>query len=125
MFKQIYVVAALVILAGAARAQDWGDLEGTFLFKGTPPTPAKINVDKDQQYCGPHNPVDETIVVNKENKGLANVVVYLMDTAKPKIHPDYEKDAKAEVVLDNEKCRFAPHIQGLRTGQTLIVGNKD
>jgi plastocyanin len=132
MFKHISLAMILAMVASAAMsqkavAQEWGDLEGTFVFKGTPPTPKKIVVDKDQQYCGPHNPVDESIVVNKENNGLANVVVYLMDPppAKPKIHPDYEKDAKAEVLIDNEKCRFAPHVQGIRTGQTLVVGNKD
>jgi plastocyanin len=127
MIRQILSVIVVGSLASAGYAQEWGDLEGTFLFKGTPPTPAKINVDKDQQYCGPHNPVDETIVVNKDNKGLANVVVYLNDPppAKQKIHPDYEKDAKAEVIVDNEKCRFAPHVQGIRAGQTLVLGNKD
>src|SRR5688572_5647668 len=105
MLQKILALTAVLVLVGTARAQEWGDLEGTFLFKGTPPTPKKVVVDKDQQYCGPHNPVDESIVVNKDNNGLANVVVYLNDPppAKPKIHPDYEKDAKAEVIVDNEK----------------------
>jgi hypothetical protein len=116
---------ALMALAGVAAAQEWGDLEGTFLYKGTPPTPAKLQITKDQEFCGKHNLVEETVAVNKDNKGVANVVVYLFETTKPKIHPDYEKDAKAKVVVDNENCRFAPHVQGMRTGQTLVVGNKD
>ena len=33
---------------------------------------------KDPEFCGKHQLVDETIVVNKDNKGLANVVVYLI-----------------------------------------------
>src|SRR5262245_26320894 len=115
----------MTALTGVAGAQEWGDLEGTFLYKGTPPTPAKLQITKDPEYCGKHNVVDEAIVVNKDNKGVANVVVYLMDQAKPKIHPDYEKDAKAKVTIDNENCRFSPHVQGIRTGQTLVVGNKD
>lgn len=124
MLKQVSFAIVLAGLASAARGQEWGDLEGTFLFKGTPPTPAKISADKDPEYCGKHNLVDESIVVNKDNKGLANVVVYLL--AKPaKIHPDYDKDAKAEIKLDNENCRFSPHVQGIRVGQTLVLGNKD
>jgi plastocyanin len=125
MFKHFAYSLALAAIAGAGFAQEWGDLEGTFVFKGTPPTPAKINVDKDQAFCGKHNLVDEKVVVNKENGGLANVVVYLFDQAKPKIHPDYEKTAKAEVVVDNANCRFEPHVSGLRVGQTLVLGNKD
>jgi hypothetical protein len=124
MLKQVSFAIVLAGLACAACGQEWGDLEGTFLFKGNPPTPAKISADKDPQYCGKHNLVDESIVVNKDNKGLANVVVYLL-AKPPKIHPDYDKDAKAEITLDNENCRFSPHVQGIRVGQTLVLGNKD
>ena len=48
-------------------------------------------------------------------------MVYLFDRRpKPKIHPDYDKDAKAEVMVDNENCRFEPHVPAIRTGQTLV-----
>jgi plastocyanin len=120
----VSLAIALGCLVVNAQGQEWGDLEGTFLFKGTPPTPAKITATKDPEFCGKHPLVEENVVVNKDNKGLQNVVVYL--SAAPKmIHPDYQKDAKAEVVLDNENCRFMPHVQGIRTGQTLVIGNKD
>jgi plastocyanin len=112
-------------VASVAGAQQWGDLEGQFLFKGTPPTPAKITPNKDVEVCGKHQLTEEALVVNPENKGIANVFVYLMDTAKPKIHPDYDKDARASIEIDNQNCRFAPHVQGIRVGQTLLVGNKD
>jgi hypothetical protein len=127
MLKQVLCVAVLAILASTASAQQWGNLSGTFLFKGTPSAPKKITPNKDEAVCGKHELVDESLVVNKDNKGIANVVVFLADTGKPKIHPDYDKPelAKAEVKLDNENCRFEPHVVGLRTGQTLIVGNKD
>ena len=125
MLKQLSIAIALAGLAGASSAQEWGDLDATFLYKGTPPTPAKIKAEKDPEFCGKHNLVDETLTVNKENHGLANVVVYLMDQAKPKIHPDYEKTAKDKIEVDNENCRFAPHVLGIRVGQTLVVGNKD
>ncbi len=125
MQKQALFVAIIAAWAGVASAQEWGDLTGTFVFKGAAPTAAKINVDKDPQFCGLHPLVDEAVVVNKENGGLANVAVYLMDATKPKIHPDYDKEAKAEIVVDNQNCRFEPHMLGIRTGQTLLIGNKD
>jgi plastocyanin len=125
MISRVSIALFVAALASPAFAQEWGDLEGTFLFKGTPPTPEKIVPTKDPEFCGKHPLEVENIVVNKDNKGLANVVVYLFDTAKPKIHPDYEKEAKVEVVVDNEKCRFTPHVAAIRTGQTLVVGNKD
>src|SRR5262245_9388442 len=125
MLKHLSIAVVLATSAGVASAQEWGDLEGTFTYKGTPPTPTKIKPEKDPEFCGKHNLVEETLVVNKANNGLTNVVVYLMDTAKPKIHPDYEKSAKEKVVVDNENCRFEPHVLGVRVGQPLVIGNKD
>lgn len=125
MLKRVFLTMVLIGWAGVAAAQEWGDLDGTFLFKGTPPTPAKIRPEKDPEFCGKHELFEEALTVNKENHGIANVVVYLMDTAKPKIHPDYEKTAKEKITIDNENCRFAPHILAVRVGQPLVIGNKD
>lgn len=127
MLKQLTLTtaAALALAAGTLRAQEWGDLEGTFVFKGAAPAPAKIVADKDPQFCGKHMLVEEQVTVNKDNGGLANVVVYLFDTAKPKIHPDYEKVAKNSLLINNENCRFTPHVATLWTSQTLTIGNVD
>ena len=54
MLKQLSIAMVVAGLASVAVGQEWGDLEGTFLFKGSPPTPAKINADKDPEYCGKH-----------------------------------------------------------------------
>ena len=123
--QQSLALALVIALPAFAQAQQWGDLEGTFVFKGTAPAPKKLEVTKDPEYCGKHNLVDESLVVNKENGGIANVVVYLFSPAKVAVHPDYEKAAKTEVKVDNENCRFNPRVQVLRTGQPLVIGNKD
>ena len=127
MFKQFLLAIVLGASAGVASAQQWGDLDGTFVYKGTPPAPMKITPEKDPEYCGKHPLVVENLVVNKENGGMANVVIYLFTAqgAKVEVHPDYAKTAKDEVRVDNHNCRFEPHVQGIRTGQTLVVGNKD
>ena len=39
--------------------------------------------------------------------------------------PEYEKTAKADVVVDNKDCRFEPHVSILRVGQTLVIKNSD
>jgi hypothetical protein len=106
-----------------AASGDWGNLSGRFVYDGSAPTPSPIQVTKDVEFCGKHNLVDESLVVNSGG-GLANVVVWLYE--KPsKIHPSYDETASETVVLDNENCRFEPRVCVLRTTQTLRVTNSD
>lgn len=127
-------VALLVItgcMVGAADhcwGQEWGTLKGQFVFDGAAPKPMPITVTKDAEFCGKHSLVSEDLVVDPQSKGIANIVVSLYlsrGSAEPAVHPDYAETAEAEVRIDNENCRFAPHIVPLRTTQILLVGNKD
>ncbi|HUE69982.1 MAG TPA: hypothetical protein VMP01_03765 [Pirellulaceae bacterium] len=122
--NKILATAALVLLSAApATAQEWGNLKMKFLLGGKAPTPPKLDITKDQAFCGMHNLVNERLTVGKGGE-LANVVVYLQ--AKPaKIHPDYQAELKKEVTIDNAKCRFEKHVTFIRTGQKLIIGNSD
>jgi plastocyanin len=122
--NKILAAAAVALLCTApAMAQEWGNLKMKFVVDGKAPAPPKLDITKDQAYCGMHNLVNERLTVGKGGE-LANVVVYL--SAKPtKIHPDYEAALKKEVKIDNSKCRFEPHVSFIRTGQKLIIGNSD
>ena len=108
-----------------AGAADWGTLKGKFIVDGDPGEPAALNVNKDVEYCGKHDLVDETIVVG-DGDALANVFVYLyLKRGKNvEIHPDLEEPGET-VVLDNRGCRFEPHAMVLRTGQALEIRNSD
>ncbi len=106
----------------------FGDLTMRFVYDGDAPAQQKINVTKDVEYCGPKMPLDETLVVDPDTKGIANVFVYLYlgsNDTPPEPHPSYAETADAKVLLDNIGCRFEPRACVLRTGQTLVVGNDD
>lgn len=105
---------------------DWGTLKGRFVLDGDPGEAAKLNVNKDVEFCGKHNLVDETIVAGDGGE-LANVFVYLyLKRGKTvDIHPDLETVGEEPVVLDNKGCRFEPHAAVVRTGQTFEVKNSD
>jgi hypothetical protein len=107
----------------AATADAWGNLTGIFLYDGPDPMPARLAITKDEQVCGKHNLVDESLMLGKD-KGLRNVVVFLTDK-KAAVHPDYEATANDTVKFDNDHCRFEPHIMALRTSQTLQIHNSD
>ena len=115
-------------LKNLPKASGWGDLKVRFVYDGTAPAPALTNVTKDQEYCGKFGLVDEAVVVNPENGGIKNIVATLSrgrDTSPMPIHDSYLEHARDQVVLDNNKCRFEPHVTLLWTPQTLVVKNSD
>ena len=52
-------------------------------------------------------------------------LVWVRGPKDVKVHPDYAKTAKDKVVLDNQHCRFEPHVLAMRTSQPLEVKNSD
>ena len=114
-------MAALVVAAfcSVTESAEWANLRGRFVYDGTPPAPKKLIPNKDVAFCGKFEIPDERLIVNQENGGIADIVIYLRKKPK-RISPAYD-----EVLLDNINCRFDPHVQLFRTGQTLVVGNKD
>jgi plastocyanin len=71
--------------------------------------------------------VSENLVVNKENNGIANLVLYPdSKTFDPKkADPSVKEPQIAKPVLDNNQCRFSPHFLVLKAGQELTVKNSD
>jgi hypothetical protein len=120
----LVLVAALV--SSASSAAEWGSLKGRFVVEGTPAKLPPLLINKDPEYCGQHNPVNEAVVVGKNN-GLVNAIVYLRAPLGKKIevNPDYDADLKKPVVLDNNGCSFKPHILLARVGQQVVVKNSD
>ena len=99
-----------------------------FVYDGTAPSPVPTTITKDQEFCGKFGLVDETLVVNPENNGIRNVVATLSrgrDSSAIPIHDSYLEHARDKVVLDNNKCRFEPHVTLLWTTQTLVLKNSD
>ncbi|MDP6446116.1 MAG: hypothetical protein QGG36_13570 [Pirellulaceae bacterium] len=123
----VVVAACLVAFVSTAHAQ-WGDLKVKFVYDGTAPKPAAIDVNKDTAFCGKHNLVQESLVINPKNGGVQNVIGYLYlgrGKKAPKPHPDYDKTAQAKIKFDNINCRFEPRVICLRTSQTVQLGNPD
>ena len=124
----LLLAMAVVLLAHPLSAQEWGDLTITFVYGAPAPDPVPLEITADHEHCGRFNVVDESLTVNPENRGVANVFVWLSlrrgETA-PDAHPSYAETADDKVLLDNEECRFAPHALVLRTSQTLVVSNSD
>ena len=126
--RSLAIIATLLAASShTALAADWGNFKGRLVLEGNATKPAVIKVDRDAQFCGNFGLVVESLVVNKKNGGVKNVVIYLYlsPTEKPPtVHPDYAKLPK-QVNVVNKNCRFEPHIVTLTVEQTLVIGNGD
>ena len=117
---------ALCPLCAISDDSQWGNLTGRFLCDGDPP-PGKIyRVTKDKAAFG-DTMVDGSMVVNRENGGIANVLVFLLPKAGSRlsVHPSYASTAKSKVDLVMKDGRFVPHILLLRTTQTMVQRSSD
>lgn len=105
----------------------WGHLTGRFVYDGEPPAREPIELTKDIEFCSKHNPVEQSLIVDNDNHGLGNVVVWL-DVRRaediPEIHESYQ-GAIEPAVLDNVGCVFQPHVTLVQTKQKLLIKNTD
>ncbi|MGE5723720.1 MAG: hypothetical protein ACM34G_01000, partial [Acidobacteriota bacterium] len=94
-----------------------GSVQGTIKFAGTAPKPVKIDMSQDPACKGSN--ASEEIVVDSGN--LANVFVYVKDGLD-----NYSFEPPKEAVkINQEGCRYHPHVLGVMAGQTVEVLNDD
>ena len=109
--------------AGALKvdAAKAGNISGRVIFEGAPPPNAAVKVSSDP-WCMKANAEGlalETYMVR--NGGLDNVFVYVKDGLG-----NYYFDLPAEPVkLDQQGCRYVPHVFGARVGQPIEISNSD
>jgi len=92
-------------------------VSGTVTFDGAAPKPVKIDMSQDPACKGANQ--SETLVA--DGGKLANVFVYVKDGLGDRTF-DVPKDA---VVLNQEGCRYHPHVLGVMVGQNLEIKNSD
>jgi hypothetical protein len=130
--RSFWLLMSVVVLTGlaakSASADELGVLMGRVVFNGKAPVAGKVSLNKDIAICSKTHPVDEELLVDAKDGGLANVVVSL-ELAKGQKLPEVVLPAgrklAAEVVMTNKNCRFEPHIVVMTTKQTLVLGNDD
>jgi plastocyanin len=100
-----------------------GSIKGTITLEGMAPKnePIKMNADP---VCVTQNKTpqfQETYTVGSDGKSLGNVFVYVKDGLG-----SYAYDPPTEAAkIDQQNCRYHPHVFGMRVGQTLEIINSD
>lgn len=127
MSLPLLVLLAFSLTRQAADAQ-WGNLKGRVVVDGEIPEVPLLHAKGDTQVkepiCRAHDIADESLLIDSESKGLANVFVFLQ-RAPEEIHPDLAAAPEEPLVFDQKQCRFTPHAMVVRTGRTVLVKSDD
>lgn len=119
MFRvTLFSALCVAFLSPIALAAEWGNIKGRVVWGGDGlPEVKDLEVTKDAEYCLKEGPIkDETIVVDPETKGVANVFVYLVKPSA--IHESYPQDASAVAAADAKA--FAELNDGLEFSDKAI-----
>ena len=98
-----------------------GTLIGRVSFEGTPPENPIVKMSGDPMCIGANTDGMRFENYIVQDGGLDNVFVYVKDGLG-----NYHFDVPAEpVTLDQQSCRYLPHVVGVRVGQPIEISNSD
>jgi plastocyanin len=106
------------LIEPAATPADAGtaSISGTVKLDGTAPKPQKIDMSQDPKCKGVN--MSETYVVN--NGDVENAFVYVKDGLSGTFEPP-----KEPLTIDQQGCKYHPHVLGVMVGQNIEVKNDD
>ena len=123
-FTALIFAATSIMGASDGRAAETGDLKIHFKYGGAAPDAKAIIPTANAEFCGKNPLSDPSLMVDKDNQGLKNVVVYVY-TGRGGSDIDFEGGEAEVKELANRGCEFDPHIVITKTGDTLKVTNPD
>ncbi len=134
----VFIVCQTQILAIAADevktnkktvTRKWGDLSGVIQVSGNikPPQGGRVKYTLKNGKVIEKTFFDQTVLVNPNNKGLSNVIIWLKRSGQYKfpIHPVYLKSKEVPVAVTVKYGKWSPRIILLQTKQLLVASNDD
>lgn len=115
----LVMALAAVSLAGAYEeivVKDGGVLSGAVKFGGTAPKLEAIRVNKNREVCG-ETKESEALVLGAGG-GVRGSVILIEGVTRG-------KKLEGDLVVDNHRCQFVPHVSALMTGGRARVKNSD
>ena len=106
--------------ANAAGATGTSRVSGTITLEGTPPAAETIRMNSDPVCVKEATNTETEYYVVGEGGGLGNVFVYVKEGLSGSYPPSGET-----LVLDQQGCRYTPHVFGVQVGQTVRIVNSD
>ena len=97
-----------------------GNVTGSIMFEGDAPAAETIRMNSDPVCLKQATDTETEYYVVGDGGGLGNVFVYVKSGLTGSFPP-----ASDTIILDQQGCRYTPHVFGIQVGQTLQVVNSD
>lgn len=99
-----------------------GDISGSISFEGDAPDMEPVDMSAEPTCADMYDeqPMTQSVLVGPDG-GLANVFVYVREGLGDLEFPTPQEGTE----IDQQGCRYIPHVMGVQTGQTLVIRNSD
>ena len=97
-----------------------GNVSGSIMLEGEAPAAETIRMNSDPVCLKQATDTETDYYVVGDGGGLGNVFVYVKSGLQGSFPP-----ASDTVILDQQGCRYTPHVFGIQVGQTLQIVNSD
>lgn len=97
-----------------------GNIAGTVMLEGEPPEAETIRMNSDPVCVKEATNTETDYYAVGDNGGLGNVFIYVKEGLQGSFPAD-----SSTIILDQNGCRYTPHVFGIQVGQTLQVVNND
>jgi plastocyanin len=98
-----------------------GNVTGMVALEGTPPAADQIRMNSDPVCVKEATNTETEYFVVGDGGGLGNVFVYVKEGLGGRSFPTPSEP----LTLDQDGCRYHPHVFGIQVGQTLEIVNSD
>lgn len=117
-FFSLFCLSSASLAYEVTEVKNGGSIEGTVMFGGpTVPKDETLTISSDVKYCGKSLPAEKYLIT--PDRKIKNVVVYITNIKAGKQTPHQE------VVVDNSKCAFVPHVSVGFVGSNFTTKNDD
>ena len=97
-----------------------GNVTGSIMLEGEAPAAEMIRMNSDPVCVKEATDTETDYYVVGDGGGLGNVFVYVKSGLEGSFPP-----ASDTLILDQQGCRYTPHVFGIQAGQTLQIVNSD
>ncbi len=98
-----------------------GNIAGSIMLEGMPPAAENIRMNADPVCVRESSSSETEYYVVGDSGGLGNVFVYVKEGLEGRSFPTPTET----VVINQDGCRYLPHVLGIQVGQPLQVLNSD